>query len=87
MGGGMEAGVNIWRALRGNACVHPTWAHLAGKPLTEDDLPRGIEAITADHPPAAAKAKSAGGKQVVEVQAQAGHVEHEIKDESDLVVA
>jgi hypothetical protein len=50
MGGGMEAGVNIWRALRDIRCVHPTWRHLAGKPLTEADLPRGIEAITADQP-------------------------------------
>ena len=23
--------------------VHPTWAHLEGKPLTEADLPHGIE--------------------------------------------
>ena len=23
--------------------MHPTWAHLEGKPLTEADLPRGIE--------------------------------------------
>jgi hypothetical protein len=88
MGGGMEAGVNIWRALRGNRCVHPTWTHLAGKPLTEEDLPRGIEAITSDHPSAAsAKSSDRKIKQVVELQARAGHVAEEIKDESDLVVA
>eukprot|EP00878_Enallax_costatus_P023368 GHUV01024854.1.p2 GENE.GHUV01024854.1~~GHUV01024854.1.p2 ORF type:complete len:106 (+),score=42.30 GHUV01024854.1:689-1006(+) len=45
MGGGMKAGVNIWRALRHNSVVHPAWRHLADKPLTEADLPRAIEAM------------------------------------------
>ncbi|KAF6265202.1 FAE1/Type III polyketide synthase-like protein-domain-containing protein [Scenedesmus sp. NREL 46B-D3] len=45
MGGGMKAGVNVWRALQDNKCVHKAWMHLAAKPLTEADLPRAIEAI------------------------------------------
>lgn len=42
MGGGMKAGVNIWRALKDNKVVHPAWRHVANKPLTEADLPRPI---------------------------------------------
>lgn len=42
MGGGMKAGVNIWRALRDVNCTHEAWAHLNGKPVTEADLPRPI---------------------------------------------
>ncbi len=74
MGGGMEAGVNIWRALRGNRCVHPTWRHLAGRPLTEADLPRGIEAITSDHP-----AKGEAPRRAQQAQGEG--------DESDLAAA
>lgn len=48
MGGGMKAGVNVWRALRTNDAVHPAWRHLAATPLTEADLPRAIEAIGVD---------------------------------------
>jgi hypothetical protein len=78
MGGGMEAGVNIWRALRGNRCVHPTWRHLAGRPLTEADLPRGIEAITADQP---AKGGARAGAAQAQAQAQGEG------DEADLAAA
>jgi 3-ketoacyl-CoA synthase len=42
MGGGMKAGVNIWRALKDNHIVHPAWRHVANKPVTEADLPRPI---------------------------------------------
>ncbi|KAF8069577.1 KCS2 [Scenedesmus sp. PABB004] len=57
MGGGMKAGVNVWRALRDNGAVHPAWRHLAAAPLTEADLPRAIE--TAGGP---AAAKPAAGE-------------------------
>jgi hypothetical protein len=46
MGGGMKAGVNIWRALKANRCTHKAWEHLKHAPLTEADLPRAIEPIT-----------------------------------------
>lgn len=42
MGGGMKAGVNIWRALRDVQDTHTAWAHLNGKAVTEADLPRPI---------------------------------------------
>jgi len=42
MGGGMKAGVNIWRALNNNNKPHHAWAHVVGKPYTEADLPRPI---------------------------------------------
>ena len=48
MGGGMEAGVNVWKALKDNHCVHKAWEHLAETPLTEEDLPRSITAITGE---------------------------------------
>lgn len=42
MGGGMKAGVNIWRAVRDVNCTHTAWAHLNGRAVTEADLPRPI---------------------------------------------
>eukprot|EP00882_Tetradesmus_deserticola_P028622 GHRQ01031890.1.p1 GENE.GHRQ01031890.1~~GHRQ01031890.1.p1 ORF type:complete len:263 (+),score=145.86 GHRQ01031890.1:146-934(+) len=42
VGGGMKSGVAYWRALRDVRDIHPCWAHLGGKPLTEADLPRPI---------------------------------------------
>lgn len=42
MGGGMKAGVNVWRALRDVHDVHNAWRHLNGKPVMEADLPRPI---------------------------------------------
>jgi hypothetical protein len=39
----MKCGVNVWRALRDTADIHPAWEHLANTPLTEADLPRAIE--------------------------------------------
>eukprot|EP00879_Flechtneria_rotunda_P018307 GHRR01019204.1.p1 GENE.GHRR01019204.1~~GHRR01019204.1.p1 ORF type:complete len:344 (+),score=106.88 GHRR01019204.1:112-1032(+) len=42
MGGGMKAGVNVWRALRDITITHEAWAHLNGKAVTEADLPRPI---------------------------------------------
>lgn len=42
MGGGMKAGVNIWRALRNNKVMHRNWAHLT-HPLVDNDLPRTVE--------------------------------------------
>ncbi|KAI8472024.1 MAG: FAE1/Type III polyketide synthase-like protein-domain-containing protein [Monoraphidium minutum] len=56
MGGGMKAGVNVWRALRDNRSVHAAWRHLMHKPLTEADLPRGIDEAA---PAAAAAARKA----------------------------
>lgn len=44
----MKVGVNAWRALRDVRELHPSWEHLAGRPLTEDDLPRNIDAIVGD---------------------------------------
>ncbi|WIA33064.1 hypothetical protein OEZ86_006220 [Tetradesmus obliquus] len=42
VGGGMKSGVAYWRALRDVRDIHPCWAHLGGKALTEADLPRPI---------------------------------------------
>jgi hypothetical protein len=42
VGGGMKSSVAYWRALRDVRDIHPCWAHLEGKALTEDDLPRPI---------------------------------------------
>lgn len=42
VGGGMKAGINIWRALRDITDVHPAWAHVAERRYTEADLPRPI---------------------------------------------
>lgn len=42
IGGGMKAGVNIWRALRDVRSVHSAWRHVAHQPITEADLPRPI---------------------------------------------
>jgi hypothetical protein len=41
-GGGMKGAVNIWKALRDNASVHPAWRHLNGKAYVEADMPRRI---------------------------------------------
>lgn len=55
MGGGMKAGVNVWRANRDlKGCVHPAWAHVAGRPVTEADLPRPISEDKAEAEAAAA---------------------------------
>ncbi|GAX73324.1 hypothetical protein CEUSTIGMA_g778.t1 [Chlamydomonas eustigma] len=46
VGGGVKAGCNVWRALRniqGDRAVHSVWEHLEGKPMSETDLPRGVE--------------------------------------------
>jgi hypothetical protein len=51
MGGGMKAGVNVWRALRNNSVVHKSWDHLKDCPLTEADLPRAITAMLPDKAP------------------------------------
>jgi hypothetical protein len=77
MGGGMKAGVNVWRALQDNKCVHKAWMHLAAKPLTEADLPRAIEAmgpntVLAEAPKGAVEpeaAKPVARKLTVEVKA------------------
>jgi 3-ketoacyl-CoA synthase len=42
VGGGMKAGINIWRALKDITDVHPAWAQVANKRYTEADLPRPI---------------------------------------------
>lgn len=42
VGGGMKAGISIWRALRDIKDVHPAWAHVAERRYTEADLPRPI---------------------------------------------
>jgi hypothetical protein len=34
MGGGMKAGVNVWRALRDVQDDHLAWRHLNGVPVT-----------------------------------------------------
>jgi hypothetical protein len=57
----MKAGVNVWRALHNNQCVHRAWMHLAAKPLTEADLPRAIEAIGPDSTLAADAAAAKAG--------------------------
>lgn len=38
----MKSGVAFWRALKTIKEIHPCWAHLGGKPITEADLPRPI---------------------------------------------
>jgi hypothetical protein len=42
VGGGMKAGVAVWRALKTFRDNHPAWAHLGGRRQTEADLPRPI---------------------------------------------
>ena len=37
MGGGMKAGINIWRSLRDNRDNHMAWRHLNGVPVTGGD--------------------------------------------------
>lgn len=44
-----QVGINAWRALRDTAQPHAAWRHLKGQALTEDALPRGIEAFTGAH--------------------------------------
>jgi len=44
-------GINSWRVLRPATRSHTAWAHLNGRPLTEDELPRGIEAVGGAPPP------------------------------------
>ena len=46
VGGGVKAGCNIWKAMRdikGDLSSHSAWAHYKGRPMTEADLPRGID--------------------------------------------
>ncbi|KAJ9525632.1 FAE1/Type III polyketide synthase-like protein-domain-containing protein [Haematococcus lacustris] len=80
VGGGMKAGVNVWRALRDIRQEHPVWQHLKDSPLTEADLPRGVEEgeirdprlaqIARDAAAAAAKSRQA---QLEEQMADSGH--------------
>lgn len=80
MGGGMKAGVNVWRALHNNKCVHKAWMHLAAKPLTEADLPRAIEAIGPDSALAAdAAAAKAGDEGVAAAKPVARKLTVEVK--------
>jgi 3-ketoacyl-CoA synthase len=55
MGGGMKAGVNVWRAQKDVKETHPAWRHIAalGRALRESDLPRPI---TCPEAPAASAA-------------------------------
>lgn len=88
MGGGMKAGVNVWRAMRDIKNVHPAWRHVANKPVTEADLPRPITdpncaggAVAAGDVAAAIKASFGadmaglrkGGAQQQEVEEVGGH--------------
>ncbi|WIA34976.1 hypothetical protein OEZ86_013257 [Tetradesmus obliquus] len=61
MGGGMKAGVNVWRALRDVKVTHNAWRHLNGRPVTEADLPRPISDPTCRIGGSAAAAASAPG--------------------------
>lgn len=45
-----QAGVNVWRALRDTSSIHPAWRHIAGKPVTEADLPRPISNPSSQQP-------------------------------------
>lgn len=38
----MKGGVNIWKALRDTDSMHPAWAHCAGRPYRDEDLPRRV---------------------------------------------
>jgi 3-ketoacyl-CoA synthase len=42
VGGGMKAGVVVWRAVRDVRDVHRCWAHLGGVPYGEEDMPRPV---------------------------------------------
>jgi hypothetical protein len=80
MGGGMKAGVNVWRALHDNRCVHKAWMHLAAKPLTEADLPRAIEAMGPNSTLAAdAAAAKAGGNEEAAAKPVARKLTVEVK--------
>eukprot|EP00877_Chromochloris_zofingiensis_P011289 jgi/Chrzof1/6413/Cz18g09230.t1_LCKAS7 len=48
VGGGMKAGINIWRALRDTSYTHPAWAHLNGTPYSPSDMPRPIDVVPDD---------------------------------------
>eukprot|EP00877_Chromochloris_zofingiensis_P011287 jgi/Chrzof1/6411/Cz18g09190.t1_LCKAS6 len=48
VGGGMKAGINIWRALRDTSYTHPAWAHLNGTPYSASDMPRPIDVVPDD---------------------------------------
>jgi 3-ketoacyl-CoA synthase len=43
IGGGVEAGVAMWRAVRDVQDPHAIWVHLNGKATKESDLPRKID--------------------------------------------
>jgi hypothetical protein len=84
MGGGMEAGVNIWRALRNNSTTHPAWAHLKHAPLTESDLPRAITAMKPGQNPAeqlASKPAAAAVAAAAIPRPAAAAAEEEVKGE------
>ncbi|KAL6763254.1 FAE1/Type III polyketide synthase-like protein-domain-containing protein [Haematococcus lacustris] len=80
VGGGMKAGVNVWRAMRDIRQEHPVWLHLKDSPLTEADLPRGLEGgdirdprlakVAKDAADAAAKSRQA---KLEDQMADAGH--------------
>jgi hypothetical protein len=60
MGGGMKAGVNVWRALRDVKVTHTAWRHLNGRAVTEADLPRPISDTSCRINGTAAAAAAAG---------------------------
>jgi hypothetical protein len=95
MGGGMKAGVNVWKALNDNSCTHNAWRHLADHPLTEADMPRNIAdgkaTIEIKREPAktvadlaTAAAGGVGGKGGVRRRITTTIVVHEDEDGEDL---
>jgi hypothetical protein len=92
MGGGVMAGINIWRALPPSPalrCVHPAWAHVAFHPLTEADLPRSIgadEAGAATRAPGRAREAAADGDKADAAAAADGaacHAKHSLYDATE----
>ncbi|KXZ47999.1 hypothetical protein GPECTOR_31g363 [Gonium pectorale] len=83
VGGGMKGGCNVWRALRNvDGSKHKAWQHLMGRPLTEADLPRGIEKDVVRHPHTIQLMATTGTLHVPGAQEQPPHPD----DDSDLLM-
>lgn len=68
----MKAGVNIWVANRNIKDTHGAWAHLNGKPVRPEDLPRPIDESDPAQVEASAVAMAAAKEQArVRAEAQA----------------
>ncbi|GIL63203.1 hypothetical protein Vafri_17330 [Volvox africanus] len=82
VGGGMKGGCNVWRALRDvDGSVHVAWGHLAGKKITEADLPRGIDKDVIRHPKAVELLAHAGPAGPMPGRHQHQYQQHQADDD------